>query len=492
MSNMIKSKARIFRTCFSIAFYLVIFLNGYKDAFAENYGNIWHFGNQAGIDFKGCEARIILNSSINGFEGCASICDTSGNLLFYTNSDVVWNKSNNVMANGNLISSSGTISQVLIVPQPGSLTTFYIITSKIQAAGTLSLRYHVVDMTRNSGAGEVVSSNNVITTWNVTEQIAATTHANGTDIWIMTHEYGTDKFLAYLLTSSGIGLTPVVSTVGPAHIPCTSNINSRGEIKFSPDGNRVAFNGNGVGNNSLTNILAVFDFDNATGMVSNAINLPYSNGEFGLSFSPDNSKLYGSTWKAFAFGVGEYNYIYQFDLSSGVPSTIINSKIIIDSVQSNNIYGSMKLAPNGKIYIARMNSDSLGVINEPNLPGTLCNYVSNGLYLGGNTSTYGLNNYIEYKNYCSPTTDINSIHDESILTVFPNPVNDRFVLQSKKKFSNASVLIYNSLGEIVKVIKDISGNEILINDENLSPGIYFISIYDHAALLAKQKFVVVD
>ena len=218
----------------------------------------------------------------------------------------------------------------------------------------------------------------------------------------MTHEYGTDKFLSFLVTSGGINLTPIISSIGPTHVSCTSNINSRGEIKFSPDGSMVAFNGNGVGNNSSTNILALFDFDNATGIVSNAINLPYSNGEFGLSFSPDNSKLYGSTWKAFAFGAGEYNYIYQFDLSSGNPATIINSK-------TNSIYGSMKIGPDGKIYVARMNAQYVGVINEPNLVGVACNYVSNGFYLDGKICKYGLNNYIEYQTYCTPATSIDQV-----------------------------------------------------------------------------------
>ncbi len=476
-----------FTNCVLLFFFLLS-----KLAIGQEYGHVWHFGDQAGMDFKSCSPRAVKSSSMTGFEGCATICDTSGNILFYTNSDFVWNKLHNVMSNGNLISSSGSLSQVLIIPQPGSLTIFYIITTKLQAGGTLSMQNHLVDMQQNSGLGEVVSSNNVMTTWNITEQVAATYHSNGTDIWIMTHEYGTDKFLAFLVTSGGINLTPVISSAGPAHVSCTSNMNSRGEIKFSPDGSKLAFNGNGVGNNSSSNLLALFDFDNSTGIVSNAINLPYSNGEFGLSFSPDNSKLYGSTWKAFAFGVGEYNYIYQFDLTSGIPATIINSKVIIDSVPSASIFGSLKIGPDGKIYVARMNSQYLGVINEPNLPGTACNYVSNGFYLEGKICKYGLNNYIEYQTYCSPTININSINQESMLSIYPNPVSEKTLIQISGNYAEASVIVSNSIGKIISDYHDISKGQMIFDNEKLLPGIYFISLYNKGEHVTQKKIVILE
>ncbi len=458
-------------------------------SYCQRYGNVWNFGNQAGIEFKECEALAITNSAINGFEGCASISDNAGELLFYTNSDQVWNKQNVLMSNGNLISSSGTISQVLIIPKPASTTIYYIITSKIQASGSLSFQYHEVDMLLNSGLGDVSSSNNVITTWNVTEQVAATWNANGTDIWLMTHEYGTNNFLTFAVTTSGISTTPIISAVGPAHLPCTSNINSRGEIKFSPDGSKVAFNGNGVGTDSLTNILSLFDFDNATGIVSNEIPLPYSNGEFGLTFSPDNSKLYGSTWKAFAFGVGQYNYLYQFDLSSGNPTTIINSKIIIDSISSNSIYGSLKIGPDGRIYVARMNSGYLGVIYSPNLAGVGCGYVSNGFYLDGKTSTYGLNNYIEYQSYCTATTEVSSIENEEDVQLYPNPFSDQMIIHTNKTFDRASLIVFDAIGKKVFQMNDLTENEIKLNIAKLNSGIYFIQVIENGREVLRRKIV---
>src|SRR6185369_16496446 len=110
-----------------------------------------------------------------------------------------------------------------------------------------ALQFHLVDMSLNGGLGDVVVKNQVMTTATITEQVAATWHSNGTDVWIIAHEYKTNNFFSYLLTPAGISVTPVVSATGSAHMPVNSNMNARGEIKFSPNGNKLAFNANGIG-----------------------------------------------------------------------------------------------------------------------------------------------------------------------------------------------------------------------------------------------------
>lgn len=376
----------------------------------QKYGNVWQFSTNIGIDFNGCTPTLISGKN-KGFEGCAAVSDSNGNLLCYTNSDSVWNRLGNVMPNGYLLNSGGTLSQTIIVKKPQSSTIYYLITTQIQAGGFLSLQYHTIDMSLNGGLGDVINKNNVMSALVVTEQVAATYHSNGSDIWIMTHQYGTNLFMAYLINSSGISNTPVLSFEGPAHKPCISNINARGEIKFSPNGEKLAFTANGVGGNDSSNIIALFDFDNNTGLVSNGINLPFSRGEFGLTFSPDNSKLYGSTWKAFGFGVADKNFLYQFDLSSGVASQIVNSKVIIDS--SAPPYGTLKIGPDGKIYVRQRNNNYLGIINSPNLAGLACSFNDSGFFVGNNNG-YGLNNYIEYENYNTLLTSLPTINDTSI------------------------------------------------------------------------------
>lgn len=457
----------------------------------QKYGNIWQFGDHVGIDFNTCNP-IVINGSNLGFEGCSSISDSTGRLLFYTNSDSVWNRLHNAMPNGYLISSSGTLSQVIIIPKPLSTNLYYIITTKIQAGGSLTLQYHVVDMSLNGGLGDVLSKNNVLSNSNITEQISATYHSNGTDIWLMTHEFGSSNFLSFLVTSSGISTTPIISNIGPAHVACTSNINARGEIKFSPDGSKLAFNGNGVGGNDPSNILTLCDFDKNTGIVSSPINLPFSRGEFGLSFSPDNSKLYGTTWKALNFTLSDYNYLYQFDLSSGVPSTIINSKQIIDSMQVPTSYGSLKIGPDGKIYVRYVGSSYLGVINLPNQTGSTCNYVKNGFYIGSQTWQYGLNNYIEYTTYCDNTgiSSLSETHSE--INIFPNPFSTQTTLQTNYFLRNATLTIYNSFGQTVQQIKNISWQTVTLHRDNLPSGFYIIRLTQENKIIVTDKLIITD
>ncbi|MGL4599760.1 MAG: T9SS type A sorting domain-containing protein [Bacteroidia bacterium] len=459
---------------------------------AQTYGNIWHFGNNAGINFSNCVPYAIAEGANSGFEGCSSVCDANGGLLFYTNGAQVWDRLHNLMPNGPINSSNGSLSQTLIIQKPLSPNVYYIIAGGLQAQSSGTLKYYEVDMLLNNGLGDVVGAGTTMTNLVMTEQIAATYHSNGTDIWLMTHEYMTNNFMAFLLTAAGISSTPVVSAVGRPHTLCNSNINSRGEICFSPDGTKIAFSANGVGGagNDTTNILEVGQFDANMGMVSNMIDLPYSRGDFGLSFSADNSKLYGATWKALNFFSSDYNFLYQFDLSSGNPATIINSKFIVDSMQIPGSYGDLKLGPDGKIYVAVYNSSYLGVINAPHLAGNACSYVSNGLYLGGNAVQFGLNNYIEYTNYCGPL-DISAAEQKpSGLEIMPNPFSSSTTLHSIVLLDNATLTLFNALGESVRVVNGLSGNTIVLERNDLADGVYFAVLTQDEKIIAREKLII--
>lgn len=456
---------------------------------AQNYGNIWQFGNNVGLDFNNCIPNVVSGSNV-GFEGCSSFSDTNGQLLFYTNSDKVWNRLHNEMPNGNLITTSGSLSQVLIIPKPLSSQLYYILTVNQQAGSNFSFQYHEVDMLLNGGLGDVSNKNINISTINVTEQVCATYHTNGVDIWVVTHEYGTSNFLAFLVTSSGISVAPIVSNVGPAHKACTFNLNARGEIKFSPDGTRLAFNANGIGGVDSTNILCLFDFDKSTGIISNPINLPYSGCEFGLSFSPDNSKLYGATWVAVTFTSNYLNYLYQFDLSAGNAAAIINSKMVVDSMQES--YGSLKIGPDGKIYVREASSNYLGVINFPNQSALACNYIKNGLFIGTQGNQYGLNNYIEYTQYCTVTDASTENTIERGAFFAPNPFCVKTVLKASEELINATLILYNVFGEKVKEYDNISGLTFTFYTNNLASGIYLCKLIENNVVVSTNKLFILD
>ncbi len=61
--------------------------------------NIWAFGQYAGLDFNS-GTPMPIKTAINRWEGCASVCDKNGQLLFYTEGDTIWNRNHLIMPDG--------------------------------------------------------------------------------------------------------------------------------------------------------------------------------------------------------------------------------------------------------------------------------------------------------------------------------------------------------------------------------------------------------
>jgi gliding motility-associated-like protein len=362
----------------------------------------WQFGVNASLDFSSGNP-VTGTSAMHANEGCASVSDSNtGQLLFYTDGTYAWDKNNNQMPNGfGMIGGAGTSTQAaLIIPQPGSSTIYYLISA--DQAGyccggipvNQGVHYSVIDMSLNSGLGDVVlgSKNMLLTTPPTTEKLTAVKHCNGTDYWIIDHPFNSNSFNAYLLTSSGISSTPVVSSVGTIQSHLTSAgtyiVEGIGYLKASPNGKRLA-----LGVQQSFPILEIYDFNNATGQVTNPITITYPTyGAYGIAFSPDNSKLYAT--------IGGTGFLYQYDLSSNIADTIIASQTIISGgVFYPNRIGALQLSTNGKIYVSITDSLRLAVINNPNNIGSTCNFQLNGPTLPtGSLCIYGLPNFIDANN----------------------------------------------------------------------------------------------
>src|SRR5688572_28486383 len=99
-------------------------------ASAQKENNMWYFGKNAGLDFNSGAPVPLTNGALNTWEGSASVADpATGNLLFYTDGESVWNANHNLMPNGSgLWGQFSSCQSSLIVPVPGSSTDYYIFT----------------------------------------------------------------------------------------------------------------------------------------------------------------------------------------------------------------------------------------------------------------------------------------------------------------------------------------------------------------------------
>lgn len=358
-------------------------LLGFSNLQSQNETSQWYFGAKAGLDFLTNPPTIILNSSLPALEGCTSISDADGGILFYTRGDTVYNKNNNVMLNGTgLFGNPSSTQSSLIVKRPGSNHEYFLFTIGL-TQGT-GLRYSTIDMSLASGNGSVTAKNIPLYTHNPAEKLSGVRHCNGTDVWVMMHD-SLNNFRSYLVTNAGVNPSATVSTIGTTYFP--ANVASIvGHMKFSPNGKKLAVVLS-TGSPTIPAKLELYDFDSSTGLLSNLQTLTIAPNAYGCEFSPDGTKLYSGT-------TGSGNpVLLQWDLCAGSQSAIAASQYTVSTTTGAGVL-ALQRAVNGKIYSSKTMLGYLGVINKPNASGAACNYVDQGQSVSPGTCKMGLPNIL--------------------------------------------------------------------------------------------------
>lgn len=360
----------------------------------------WYFGFNAGLRFDPVTNAVtpLTNGQLNTFEGCASISDVNGNLLFYTDGITVFDATHQIMQNGQgLLGNPSSAQSAIIIPKPQDVNIYYIFTVDTAATGGADsgLHWYEVDMTANNGLGAVMTNiaapNNLITT--CSEKIAAINHAVNDEILVtaLANVNGIstqfDTFYTFTISAAGVNSNPVIS-------PVSSLINDRrGNLKISPDGRYLV-------SCNMQSGTFLYDFNQLTGAVSNerALTLsPQTNAGYGAEFSPDSSILYvtASNDTNSNNPIDHIASVIQYDLNN--PATL-NAPVLID--QRNGYRGALQLGIDNRIYRALSDTynngrAALGVINNPNVIGPGANYQHDAIPLGGRLSSQGLPPFIQ-------------------------------------------------------------------------------------------------
>ena len=156
-------------------------------AYSQHEADNWYFGNNAGITFSTNPPSFLPGSVMNTYEGSASVSDTVGNLLFYTNGLGVWARDHTMMPNGSGLGGGLSSTQSALATQdPGNDSLYYLFTPPEQFNPGGSFCYSIINMTLNNGYGDVTNKNTPLFSPS-TEKVTAVRHANGTDIWVIGH-----------------------------------------------------------------------------------------------------------------------------------------------------------------------------------------------------------------------------------------------------------------------------------------------------------------
>jgi gliding motility-associated-like protein len=346
----------------------------YSHCHAQKQNNIWYFGEQAGLDFNAKPPRSINNGQVITFEGSSSVCDNRGHIQFYSDGISVWDSTHKIMKNGKgLLGNASTTQSATILSMPYNPFKYYIFTLDCyQHQLQNGLNYSIVDMAANGGLGAVITKN-VLVAKGVCEGLGVCRTRNGDGYWLVAHLFYSAIFISYKLTSAGLS-DPVYSDAGNQVGSTGAGDEAIGYIRISPDGTKIANADFGA------NYVQLFHFNDSTGVVSNTMaTIPLSSA-YGLEFSPNSSKLYAS-------GLGGDAKLIQYDLARDTVAATYRGN-------GGNFIGAIKAGPDGKIYCLHPETQSLHVINDPNLSGIDCNYRQNQFKLKTGLCSLGISNQI--------------------------------------------------------------------------------------------------
>jgi hypothetical protein len=351
----------------------------------SNTQSIWMFSNQAGLDFSSGapvydNSADINNTMTGNAEDVVSQCDASGNLLFYSNGDNIWDQNHSLIASAlNADNSSATGS--IAIPNPANSSQYLQFNTSFNQGGLL---YSVISITGTQAS--IVSNNNPVpvpagyiqsgaTLWSG-EGVTAVKACNY--YWLIVHGKKSEYqhfLMVYKVSASGIAFHSEYALNSFDGIYCT--------IEASPDGTKILVS------EFVGNSMFLCDFNPVSGFITGD-EIINRERVYGTSFSPD-SKLFYAVQET----TGD---LFQYDVTA--------SNVFLSEVKVGNVIApypvkrlGMQCGPDNKIYISR-NMTQLGAIHAPNTQSTisqpnLCLFTNNGPYLDVLAAGSGLPNMVD-------------------------------------------------------------------------------------------------
>lgn len=361
----------------------------------------WIFGNNAGLDFStainGNKPTAISGSKMKTNEGCASIADAQGNLLFYTNGQNIWDGQHNLKHNNVLNGHHSSTQSGILFPDPADSnqsnpTKFYVFSadglsgtpdrapsrirlikpiSAIQMdTGTPNWAYTVPPVFQSLVADDTAKG------YIPTEKITAIRHANGKDFWVIGALQrngtwsGAGTLRVFLVTASGVTRHNDIDLKDASG--ADRHIDNVGYMKANMDGTMLA-----LANFHLNNVL-VYSFDKQNGTIGNELVVADTANTYGVEFSPSSKYLYYTTLLSYtSANIQRYEFGTRQITTVATYTTTTTYSESLPATIWDYAFGAIQIGPDNVIYAVKpFESDLAAVINPDDVtPRFDLNYV---------------------------------------------------------------------------------------------------------------------
>lgn len=134
----------------------------------------------------------------------------------------------------------------------------------------------------------------------------------------------------------------------------------------------------------------------------------------------------------------------------------------------------------GNTWISNDCAPFIRVINS------ICNIGQNNIWMAGENGSVLF--------YDASATSVslpeNSTLQNEAISIFPNPTSSNAVLEMQNDLINASLVIYNNLGQAFYSVSNINGKKIDLDCSHFANGIYFLQIKNADAKLLSSKLII--
>ncbi|MCG3165302.1 MAG: hypothetical protein POELPBGB_01064 [Bacteroidia bacterium] len=284
------------------------------------------------------------------------------------------------------------------------------------------------------------------------------------------------KYLASINTS-----TAVATTIGD---PISGSSTFQGKSAINQSGNTYTFI-------CPPNLLYSINTNNGNIFSNPALQLSSNETIVNICYSNSSGILYG----LLIDNTIQKHFLISINISTGVITRIGSGGSIFGA------NGSSTIDEQNQQYICLYSSSTMGGYGVATIDIATGNILHNNLVTTFSTSDNFIN--VEYDNIQSKLYSmhwdnlieplgINSITQYSDIKFFPNPFTTQTVLQTDRHLQDATLTLYNSLGQQVRQVSNISGLTATLHRDNLPSGLYYLQLTQDNQTIATDKLVITD